>query len=67
METKVFTDWIKHLNQKLLAQNLKVAFTVDNCPAYPDVSGLTGIDLIFLPLNLSNTTDGSRFLTIVKS
>ena len=32
---------------KILAQNRKVAFIVDNCPVNPHVSDLTAIDLIF--------------------
>ena len=52
MDTEIFTDWIKHLDWKLLAQNRKVAFIIDNCPVHPDVPGLMGIYLLFLPPEL---------------
>ena len=41
---------------KFLAQNRKVAFIVDNCPAHPHVPDLTAIDLIFLPPNTTSVT-----------
>ena len=47
MDSEIFTEWIKQLDQKFLAQNRKVAFIVDSCPAHPHVPDLTAIDLIF--------------------
>lgn len=56
MDSEIFTDWIKQLDRKFLAQNRKVAFIVDNCPAHPHVPGLTAIDLIYLPPNTTSVT-----------
>ena len=57
MDSKIFTEWIKQLDQKFLVQNRKVAFIVDNCPVDPHVPDLTTIDLIFfLPLNTTSVT-----------
>ena len=70
MDSEIFTEWIKQLDQKFLAQNRKVAFIVDNCPVDPHVPDLTTIDLIFFFVakhNLSNTAYGSRNYTIVES
>ena len=69
MDTEIFTEWVKQLDRKFLAQNRKVAFIVDNCPAHPDVFDLTAIGLIFFTTkhNLSNTAYGSRGYTIVES
>ena len=47
MDSEIFTEWIKQLDRKFLAQNRKVAFIVDNCPAHPHVPDLTAIDFIF--------------------
>ena len=54
IDTEIFTDWIKHLDWKFLAQNVKVAFIVDNCPAHPGVPRLANIDLNFLPRNTTS-------------
>ena len=69
MDSEIFTEWIKQLDRKFLAQNRKVAFIVDNCPAHPHVPDLTVIDLIFLLLNTTsvNTAHGSWGYTIVES
>ena len=56
MDSEIFTEWIKQLDRKFLAQNRKVAFIVDNCPAHPHVPDLTAIDLIFLPPNSTSIT-----------
>ena len=56
MDSEIFTEWIKQLDRKFLAQNRKVAFIVDNCPAHPHVPDLTAIDLIFLPPNTTSVT-----------
>ena len=56
MDTEIFKDWIKHLDLIFLGQNRKVAFIINNCPAHPDVPGLTVIDLISLPPNTTSVT-----------
>ena len=56
IDSEIFTKWIKQLDRKFLAQNCKVAFIVDNCPAHPHVPDLTAIDLIFLSLNTTSVT-----------
>ena len=49
MDSEIFTEWVKQLDRKFLAQNRKVAFIVDNCPAHPHVSN-------FLPPNTTSVT-----------
>ena len=55
MDSDIFTDWIKQLDQKFLAQNHKVQFIVDNCHAHSHAPELTSSDPIFLPPNLKLT------------
>ena len=54
IDTEIFTDSIKHLDRKFLAQNRKVMVIVDNYPAHPDVLGLTGIGLIFFTAKIQS-------------
>ena len=56
MDSDIFTDWIKQLDQKFLAQNHKVQFIVDNCHAHSHAPGLTSSDPIFLPPNTTPVT-----------
>ena len=56
MDSEIFTEWIKQLDRKFLAQNRKGAFIVDNCSAHPHVPNLTARDLVFLPPNRTSVT-----------
>ena len=49
MTSESYTDWLKKLDQKLQRQKRKIAMVNDNCPAHPQVQGLSKcIELIFL-------------------
>ena len=56
MDGDLFTEWVKELNRKSLAQDRKIALIVDNYPAHPIVDGLKAIELIFLPPNTTSKT-----------
>ena len=56
MDSEIFTEWLEQLHRKFLAQNHKVAFIVDKCPAHLHVLDLTAIDLIFLSPNTTSVT-----------
>ena len=56
IDSEIFTDSIKQLDQKFLAPNRSVAFIVDNFPADPHMPGLTAIGLIFLLPNTTSVT-----------
>ena len=43
-DSDIFIEWIKQLDRKCLAQNCKVGFIVDNCPAHQHVPDLDLID-----------------------
>ena len=62
MYLEIFKAWIKQLDWKLLAQNCKVAFTVNNCSKHPHWPDLMAIDVIFLPPSTTSVTHSMRSL-----
>ena len=54
MDSQIFEDWIRKIDQKLRTDGRKIALIIDNCPAHPHVSDLTNIQLIFLPPNTTS-------------
>ena len=70
MDSEIFTEWVKQLDQKFLAQNCKVTFIVDSCPTQPYKYTLfDGHKSHFFTAkhNLIDTVYGSRDYTIVES
>ena len=62
-DTRKKLDGLRNLHKmdqtaesRFLAQNRKVAFIIDNCPAHPHVPNLAAVDLIFLPPNTTSVT-----------
>ena len=53
MNSQIFEDWVRKLNQKFRVDERKIALTMGNCPACSSISNLINIQLVFLP---SNTT-----------
>ena len=51
MDGTLFEEWLHELDRKFEMQGRKVVMIVNNCPAYPEVSGLKAISLQFLPPN----------------
>ena len=56
MDGDLFTEWVKELDRKFVAQNRKIALIVDSCPAHPIADGMKPIELIFLPPNTTSKT-----------
>ena len=54
MDENLFTEWVKELGQKFVAQDRKIALIVDNCHAHPIVDSLKAIELIFLAPNTTS-------------
>ena len=54
MDGDLFTEWVKELDQKFIAQGREIALTVDDCSAHPVVGGLKAIELIFIPPNTTS-------------
>ena len=53
MDSQIFEELERKLDQIFRTEGRKIALLVDNCPAHPSVSDLTNVQLVFLP---SNTT-----------
>ena len=53
MDSSLFEEWVRDLDWKFEIEKRKIALTVDNCPAHPQIENLRAVNLIFLP---SNTT-----------
>ena len=51
MTRVLYEEWVRKLDSSFRAQSRKVALLIDNCPAHPEIKGLTNINLIFLPPN----------------
>ena len=54
MDSQIFEEWVRKLDQKFCIEGRKIALLVDNCPAHPSVSDLTNVQLIFLPPNTTS-------------
>ena len=40
MDGELFTNWVRELDRKFVAQVRQIALIIDNCPAHPDITGL---------------------------
>ena len=56
MDGDLFTEWVKELDNKCLAEDRKIALIVDNCPSHPLINNLAAIELIILPPNTTSTS-----------
>ena len=51
MNSEIFEEWVRKLDQKFRADDQKIALIIDNCPAHPSISNLINIQIVFLPPN----------------
>ena len=56
MDGNLFTEWVRQLDNKFVAEGRKIALIIDNCPAYPRTDNLQAVELIFLPPNTTSKT-----------
>ena len=56
MDSKIFTDYVRRLDAKFIAEGTKVALIIDNCTAHPNVDIFKAIELVFLPPNTTPKT-----------
>ena len=56
MDWTLFEEWLREFDRWFEMQGRKVAMIVDNCPAYPEVSGLKAINFQFLLPNTISYT-----------
>ena len=53
MDSMLFKEWVRELDNQFEKENWKIALIINNCTAHPEIGGLKAMDLFFLP---SNTT-----------
>lgn len=51
MDSQLFEEWIRELDDQFEIEKRKVALIVDNSAAHPEINGLKSIDVFFLPPN----------------
>ena len=56
MSSSLFEERIHKQNEKFERHTREALLIVDDCPAYPEVSGLKAIDLCFLPASTASIT-----------
>ena len=54
MNSTIFTSWLRQLDKRFARQQRNVLLLLDNCPAHPDVEGLTSIKVAMLPANATS-------------
>ena len=54
MNSEIFEEWVRKLDRKFRADDRNIALIIDNCPAYPYISNLTNVQLVFLPPNTTS-------------
>ncbi|XP_057316743.1 tigger transposable element-derived protein 4-like [Hydractinia symbiolongicarpus] len=54
MDSEIFENWVRKLDQKFRVDGRKIVLIIDNCPAHPSISNLTNIHLVFLPPNTTS-------------
>ena len=59
MDSVLFDEWLRDLNEKFESDKRKVALIIDNCLAHPIIDKLLLIKLVFLP---PNTTSVSQLM-----
>ena len=56
MDGDLFTEWVRQLDNKFVAEVRKIALIIDNCPVHPRTDNLKAVELIFLPPNTTSKT-----------
>ena len=54
MDSTLFEEWVKELDNQFEKENWKIAPIIDNCTTHPEIGGLKAIDLFFLPPNTTS-------------
>ena len=54
MNETIFEEWLHELDGRFKRRGLKILMIVNNCPVYPEITGLKVIDLQLLPLNTTS-------------
>ena len=47
MDSTLFEEWVRELDEKMEKDNRRIAVIIDNCTAHPEIGGLKTIDIFF--------------------
>ena len=68
MDSTLFEEWVKELDNQFEKENRKIALIINNSTTHPEIGGLKTIDLFFLfPNTTCLTANGSRGYPLLKS
>ena len=56
MTSTIWTEWMRAFDKKMRCKKRHVALVIDNCPAHPQVSGLSHVEVIYLPATTTSKT-----------
>ena len=56
MTSAIWNGWIKDFDRKMRLSGRKVLLVIDNCPAHPTVSGLSNVEVVYLPPSTTSKT-----------
>ena len=56
MDSVLFEEWVRDINEDFQVEGRKVALIIDNCPAHPIIENLSHLKLVFLPPNTTSVT-----------
>ena len=54
MDSTLFEEWVRGVNEKFQAEERKVALIIDNSPAHPIIENLPHASFFFLPPNATS-------------
>ena len=63
MDSVLFEEWVRDINEDFQVEGRKVALIIDNCPAHPIIENLSHAKLVFFfttEYYISESADGSR-------
>ena len=54
IDVGLFEEWVREMDKKFVSEGRKIALTISNCPAHPQIESLKSIKLFFLPPNTTS-------------
>ena len=56
MDSVLFEEWVRDINEDFQVEGRKVALIIDNCPVHPIIENLSHVKLVFLLPNSTSVT-----------
>ena len=54
MDSQIFEEWVRKLDQAFRMEGRKIVLLIDNCPVHLSVFDVTNVQLVFLPANTTS-------------